>query len=264
MGVLNITPDSFYDGGRLFRDGRPSLSQILRRAERMVADGADVLDVGGESTRPGAQTVTAQQEIDRVVPVVEALASRFDEVVSVDTSSAAVISEAADVGAGLINDVRALRAPEALSAVVRCGLPVCLMHMQGDPGTMQKAPCYDDVVGDVYRFLQDRVDVCVQAGLRRDRVLIDPGFGFGKSLEHNLSLMRNLSRFAESGYPLVVGVSRKSMIGAVTGRVTADRLPGSLALAAMAVERGAAMLRVHDVAETRDVVSMVNAVLRKE
>lgn len=264
MGILNITPDSFYDGGRLFRDGRPYLPEVLRRAERMVAEGADVLDVGGESTRPGAERVTAQQEVDRVVPVVEAVASRFDVVVSVDTSSGAVIAEAAGVGAGLVNDVRALRASEALSAVINCGLPVCLMHMQGEPGTMQRAPRYDDVVGEVYRFLLDRVDTCVQAGLSRDQVLIDPGFGFGKSLRHNLSLIRNLSLFTEAGYPLVVGVSRKSMIGAVTGRDLPDRLSGSLALAAMAVERGAAMLRVHDVAETRDVVAMVNAVLRKE
>ena len=264
MGIVNVTPDSFFDGGYLFRDGRACLSAVLRKAEAMVAQGADILDVGGESTRPGAQPVGLQQEIDRVVPIVEAIASQLGSVVSVDTSKGAVMVEAAKAGADMINDVRALRLPGALHAAQTTGLPVCLMHMQGDPVGMQTDPLYDNVREDVRSFLLARADECAEAGIERSRIMIDPGFGFGKTLSHNLQLMRGLTELANTGYPLVVGVSRKSMIGAVTGKPLAERLPGSLALAAMAVMQGAAVLRVHDVAETRDVVKMIDAVLKEE
>lgn len=262
MGVLNITPDSFFDGGQFYQSGGYDLSSILHRAEALVAGGADILDVGGESTRPGSQPVSLQRELDRVVPVVEAITARLETIVSVDTSKSRVIAEVARVGAGLINDVRALRSPGALAAAAAAGLPVCLMHMHGEPGTMQSAPpSYGNVVQEVLDFLEQRAEECIAAGVSQDQILIDPGFGFGKTLQHNLLLMRDLSAFLTTGYPVLVGVSRKSMIGAVTGRPVAERLPGSLALAAMAVMQGAAVVRVHDVAETSDVVAMVRAVI---
>lgn len=255
MGILNVTPDSFSDGGRF-----KALDAALRHAESMVTAGATLVDVGGESTRPGAPPVSVQEELARVVPVVEAIAARLDVVVSVDTSTPEVIAEAAARGAGLVNDVRALRRPGALEAAVRSGLPVCLMHMRGEPGDMQDNPSYQNVVAEVGRFLLERVETCVGAGIARERILLDPGFGFAKSLDHNLSLFKHLPELVALGYPLLVGVSRKSMIGGVLGKPVGERLYGGLALAALAAAQGARILRVHDVAETVDALRMIAAV----
>ena len=263
MGVMNLTPDSFSDGGRLWREGRPQLDMILRRAERMQADGADILDLGGESTRPGALPVSPQEECDRVLPAVEAIAARLDTVISIDTSTPELIAAAASAGAGLINDVRALQRPGAIEAAASTDLPVCLMHMQGEPGTMQKAPVYRDVGAEVQAFLLDRVEACVSAGIPRERVLLDPGFGFGKTLQHNLDLFRGLAAMVALGYPVLIGVSRKSMIGRLLGRDTRERLAGGLALATLAVQAGVSVVRTHDVRATRDVLAMV-AAIRKE
>jgi dihydropteroate synthase len=255
MGVLNITPDSFSDGGDFF-----SLDRALEHAEQMVSDGAAIIDIGGESTRPGAESVSESTEIDRVVPVIEALASRVDVALSVDTSKAAVMEAAAEAGAGMINDVRALQAPRALEAAARTGLPVCLMHMQGLPRNMQQAPQYEDVVLDVADFLGARIEACVDAGIKRDRLLIDPGFGFGKTLAHNLSLMARLDRLCALGLPVLVGVSRKSMLGAITGRDVHGRLAAGLAAAVIALERGASIIRTHDVLATNDAIRVFKAV----
>lgn len=256
MGILNLTPDSFSDGGRyLVRDA------ALRRAEQMIIAGADIIDIGGESTRPGAQPVSESEEIDRVVPLVEAIASRFDIPVSIDTSKPGVMTAAVAAGAAMINDVRALCEEGAVAAAVAAAVPVCLMHMQGEPRSMQGAPAYGDVVAEVMLFLQQRVDVCTGAGIPRERLLIDPGFGFGKTLAHNLTLLNELSRFNALGLPLVVGISRKSMIGAILGKTVDERLYGSLAAAALALWQGAAVIRVHDVAETVDVVKVCCAVM---
>lgn len=260
MGVLNITPDSFSDGGDLYNAQGPDLDRVRKAAEAMVAEGAAVLDVGGESTRPGAAVVAEQEELDRVIPVIEAIRDVVDVVISIDTSTPAVMAEAARAGAGLINDVRALQRPRALETAAALELPVCLMHMQGDPQTMQRSPRYDDVVVDVGRFLLDRVAACRAVGIPEARLLLDPGFGFGKSLAHNLSLLRRLPELAKIGYPLAVGLSRKSMIGKLTGRKVDERLPGSLALALLAVQGGARLLRVHDVGETTDVLRIFQAV----
>ena len=260
MGILNATPDSFSDGGSYYQGSRLSLDLVLKRAEQMLQQGAAILDVGGESTRPGAEPVTEQEELDRVIPVVEALVDRLDALVSVDTSSARVITEAAAAGAGLINDVRALQREGALSAAAATGLPVCLMHMQGQPTTMQQQPEYADVVQDVAHFLQARVGACLQAGIAGERVLLDPGFGFGKTLAHNLALLQRLPELAALGYPLLVGLSRKSMLGQLLGRAVNERLAGSLALAMAAAGRGAAIIRVHDVAETADVLKVWAAI----
>jgi dihydropteroate synthase len=256
MGVLNVTPDSFSDGGVLYRDGRPDIDLALSRAREMADDGAAVLDIGGESTRPGASPVGLAEEMDRVLPLVEAIAAELDVVVSVDTSSPQLMAEAARAGAGLINDVRALTRQGALEAAAATGLPVCLMHMQGEPGTMQHAPRYDDVVSQVSAFLADRVAACEEAGIDRDRLLLDPGFGFGKTVGHNLQLLRGLPRLAGMGLPLLVGLSRKSLIGKLIGRGVEQRLPASLALAVLAAERGAAIVRTHDVAATADALGM--------
>ena len=256
MGVLNITPDSFSDGGRFIGH-----DAALRHAATLVADGADILDVGGESTRPGAAPVSAQEEMDRVLPVVEHIAAEFDVLISLDTSTPEVMTAGASAGAGLLNDVRALQRPGALAAAASTGLPVCLMHMQGEPGTMQQAPQYDDVVEEVSDFLRARVAACEQAGIPRERLLVDPGFGFGKTLAHNLRLLRELRRLEALGLPLLVGVSRKRMIGEALGRPVDERLPGGLALAVMAVERGAHIIRVHDVRETVDAVRIAWQVL---
>lgn len=257
MGILNITPDSFSDGGQLFTGG-VNLDAVLQRAARMVEEGASFLDVGGESTRPGAAPVSVQQELDRVLPVVEALAGRFDVVVSVDTSTPEVMTAAAGLGAGLINDVRALGRPGALAAAAGTGLPVCLMHMQGQPDTMQRAPQYDDAVAEVQDFLTQRHQACVEAGIGAGNVLIDPGFGFGKTLEHNLALFRALPVFAAQA-PVLVGVSRKTMIGQLCNRDVDQRLAGGLAFAMLALQTGASILRVHDVAETMDIVKVWQA-----
>lgn len=256
MGVLNVTPDSFSDGGRFLHP-----DTALRRAQAMVDDGAAIVDVGGESTRPGAEPVSVDEELERVIPVVEAVSSRLDTVVSVDTSTPEVMRAAVAAGAGMINDVRALRRDGALEAAAETGLPVCLMHMQGEPRTMQRAPRYeDDVVAEVRTFLRGRIQACEQAGIGRDRLLLDPGFGFGKMLAHNLRLLNELGSLDE-GLPLLVGMSRKSMIAGVLERPVDERLAGSLAVAVLAVERGASIIRAHDVRETVDAVRMARAVL---
>lgn len=260
MGILNITPDSFSDGGDLYDGEHLSLDLVLERAEAMLAEGADILDVGGESTRPGAAIVSEQEELDRVIPVVEALVEKLGAVVSVDTSTASVIREASFKGAGLINDVRALSREGALLAAAETGLPVCLMHMQGQPQTMQNSPHYDDVVEEVVTFLRQRVAACETVGISNERILIDPGFGFGKTLAHNLALLARLRELAVLELPVLVGLSRKSLLGQLLNRSVDERLPGSLALALAAVERGAAIIRVHDVAATKDVLSVYNAV----
>jgi len=255
MGVLNVTPDSFSDGGRFTeRDA------ALRQAERMLADGAAIIDVGGESTRPGAAPVSEQQELDRVVPVVQALAGELGTLVSVDTSTAAVIRDAAAAGAGMINDVRALRRPGALEAVAASGLPVCLMHMLGEPGNMQDDPRYQDVTAEVIDFLRQRIAACEQAGIPRDRLLIDPGFGFAKTVAHNLTLMNEMAALQALALPMLIGVSRKSLFGKLLGREVNERLPASLAAAVICIERGAMIVRAHDVKETVDVVRFAHAV----
>ena len=259
MGILNVTPDSFSDGGHfLARD------DALRQAERMVRDGAAILDVGGESTRPGAAEVAVDEELDRVIPIVETLAAAFGVPVSVDTSKPEVMRAAAAAGAGMINDVTALRRPGALEAVAATGLPVCLMHMQGEPRTMQTAPQYGDVVADIIGYLGQRMQACERAGIGRERLLVDPGFGFGKTLAHNLALLRELRAFADLGVPLLVGLSRKSMLGAITGREVGERLAASVAAALIAVERGARIVRVHDVAATVDALAVWQATMDTE
>lgn len=256
MGVLNVTPDSFSDGGRYLQ-----LTDALRRAEAIAAEGAAIIDVGGESTRPGAPPVSVQEELDRVLPVVERLARELPIPISVDTSKPEVMREAARAGAGLINDVRALRLPGALEVAAACGVPVCLMHMRGEPATMQREPDYADVVTEVYGFLAERVRRCADAGISRDRILVDPGFGFGKTLEHNLSLLRHLDRFVGLAAGLLVGISRKSMIGALLDAPIGERLSGSLAAAVIAAWQGAHIIRAHEVQETVRALRVCAAVL---
>lgn len=255
MGVLNVTPDSFSDGGRHFH-----LDDALRTADAMLSAGASILDVGGESTRPGAEPVGAGEELRRVLPVVRALVAR-GALVSLDSSKPEVIRPCLEAGAHLVNDVRALGLPGALEALVASDAAVCLMHMQGEPDSMQRAPRYEDPVAEVGAFLAGRVAVCEAAGIGRERLLIDPGFGFGKSLEHNLALLRGLPRVAAraGGLPLLVGLSRKSMIGALTGRPVGERLAGGLASAIAALEGGARIIRTHDVAETVDALKVWSA-----
>ncbi len=255
MGILNVTQDSFSDGGCYVRR-----DLALRRAEQMVAEGADIIDVGAESTRPGAQPVSEFDEIERAVSVVDAIAERFDVIVSIDTSKPAVMMAAVAAGATMINDVRALREDGALAAAVQTGVRVCLMHMQGEPRVMQAAPMYDDVVEDVLSFLKQRVDVCLEAGIPIERLLIDPGFGFGKTQAHNLTMLNGLNRFNVLDVPLLVGLSRKSFIGAILDNSVHERLPGSLAAATLALWHGAAIIRVHDVAETVDIMKICYAV----
>lgn len=254
MGVLNLTPDSFSELGKPQDHG-----SALDAALRMVGEGADIIDVGGESTRPGASPVSAQEELDRVVPLIERLAASSPVPISIDTSKPEVMRAAVAAGAGLINDVRALRVEGALEAAAALAVPVCLMHMQGEPANMQEAPHYADVAAEVQRFLADRVFTCELAGIPRARLLVDPGFGFGKSLEHNAALMAALPELARDLPPLVVGVSRKSMIGAITGRSISERTTGSVVAAVLAAQRGARILRVHDVAATRDGLAVLAA-----
>jgi len=255
MGILNVTPDSFSDGGDFFVP-----DAALHQAERMIGDGADIIDIGGESTRPGAEDVSDDEELRRVIPLVEAIVNRFAVIVSVDTSKPAVMRAAAAAGAGILNDVRALRAPGALEAAADAALPVCLMHMQGAPRTMQENPRYDDVVADVRLFLEQRLAACEASSIPRHRLLIDPGFGFGKTLTHNLQLLGGLNRLTDLGAPVLVGLSRKSMLGAITGRDVRDRVAASLIAAVLAVQRGATIVRVHDVAETADALGVLRAV----
>ncbi|HEY2622523.1 MAG TPA: dihydropteroate synthase [Dyella sp.] len=255
VGILNVTPDSFSDGGI-----HASVEQAVAHGLRMVEEGADMLDIGGESTRPGADDVSIADELSRVVPVIEQLMARTQVPLSIDTSKPEVMRAAVAAGAGMVNDVYALRREGALDAVAELGVPVCLMHMQGEPRSMQAEPHYDDVVGEVHRFLTDRLFACELAGIDRRKVMVDPGFGFGKTLEHNLALLRALERFANLGSGVYVGLSRKSMIGAMTGKTTtADRAAGSVAAALIAVQRGARIVRVHDVAATVDALAVWHA-----
>lgn len=265
MGVLNVTPDSFSDGGRFVESGagNVNLDRVLQTVESMISDGATVIDVGGESTRPGAEIVGPQQEMDRVLPVVEAIRKRFDVVVSVDTSTPNLMAAAATAGASMINDVRALQREGALVAARDSGLPICLMHMQGEPQTMQQNPQYEDVVTDVIDYLDSRVKACCEAGIERSRLLLDPGFGFGKTLQHNLELLDRLDEFKSLKLPLLVGMSRKSMVGLVLDKPVDERLYGSLAVAVMAVAKGAHIVRCHDVAATADVLKMAAAVISR-
>lgn len=255
MGILNVTPDSFSDGGRF-----NSVDAAVRRAQQMVSDGAAFIDVGGESTRPGASPVTTQQELDRVCPVIESIAREMAVVVSVDTSNPVVMAEVAKLGAGLINDVRALQRDGAPEAAAQTGLPVCLMHIQGEPDSMQDNPRYHNVRREVSTFLTERIRVAERAGVQSDNIILDPGFGFGKSVEHNFQLLATLEQLHLLGHPLLIGASRKSMLGAVTGREINERLPASLAAATISAMKGASILRVHDVRETVDAVKVVTAV----
>jgi len=259
MAVLNITPDSFSDGGRLLADGQVLLPQIVDIAGAMIDAGADILDIGGESTRPGAEAVSAEQEAARVLPVIEALAA-LDVLISLDTSKPEVALRGIELGCHMINDVRGLQNPQMLAAVARSEVGVCLMHMHGDPASMQSNPQYADVVTEIRDFFQRQVHTCREAGIDAQRLMLDPGFGFGKTLEHNLALLRNLQALRVDGLPILVGLSRKSMLGAITGRDVSDRQVASAVGAALAIERGANILRVHDVEATRDAVRIVQAV----
>lgn len=254
MGIVNVTPDSFSDGGRL-DDAQAAIDHGLRLRE----EGADILDVGGESTRPGAPSVPVGEEMRRVLPVIEMLVRRGC-VVSVDTRKPEVMRAALDAGAAMVNDVTALRSPGALDAVASTGAAVCLMHMQGEPESMQQAPRYADVVEDVKRFLLSRVEVCTEAGIGRERLVVDPGFGFGKTLEHNLALLKHLDRLAELGLPVLAGLSRKSLLGRLTGRAVDQREYAGVAAHLAAVVRGARLLRVHNVGAMRDALAIWNAV----
>jgi dihydropteroate synthase len=255
MGVLNVTPDSFSDGGDFF-----STALALERAWRMVEEGAAIIDVGGESTRPGAQPVPLDEELRRVLPVIEALHDSLPVPVSIDTRKPQVMRAAVAAGAGLINDVNALRAEGAVAVASELAVPVCLMHMQGEPESMQAAPRYTDVVDEVIGFLLDRAQACIAAGVAREKILLDPGFGFGKTAEHNLRLLRHLDRLTGQGYPVLVGLSRKSLIGQILDLPVDKRLYASVALAVLAVWQGAAIVRCHDVRETREAIRMCRAV----
>ncbi|WAT00956.1 dihydropteroate synthase [Rouxiella chamberiensis] len=256
MGILNVTPDSFSDGGR-----HNSLELAIAHAKAMVDAGATILDIGGESTRPGAAEVSDDEELSRVVPVVEALARRFDVWLSVDTSKASVIRESAKAGAHLINDIRSLQEPGAMQAAAATGLPVCLMHMQGEPKTMQHAPHYDDVVADVDSYFVRHIAQCRDAGIPKEKLLLDPGFGFGKNLQHNYALLARLAEFHHFGLPLLVGMSRKSMIGQLLHVSPEQRVTGSVACAVIAAMQGAQIVRVHDVKETVQAMRIVEATL---
>ncbi|MEX2124343.1 MAG: dihydropteroate synthase [Woeseia sp.] len=260
MGILNVTPDSFSDGGR-YADP----DAAIRQAERMAREGAAIIDVGGESTRPGAAAAVSEQtEIDRVVPVIEAIAGRLGIAVSVDTSKPAVMRAAVAAGATMLNDVYALRGDGALEEAARLEVAVCLMHMLGEPRTMQENPRYTDVAGEVAAFLSERVLACVDAGIARERIAVDPGFGFGKTDAHNIELLANLSRIRGLGLPLLVGLSRKTTLGKLTGRSVDDRLPAGIAAAVLAVERGAHIVRTHEVGATVDALKVAIAVMRTE
>jgi len=256
MGILNVTPDSFSDGGR-----HNDLVQALTHANAMINAGATIIDIGGESTRPGADEVSVEQELERVIPVVEAISQRFEVWISVDTSKPEVIREAAKAGAHLINDIRSLQEPGALEAAAATGLPVCLMHMQGEPKTMQQSPQYGDFLKDVETFFIEQIARCEAAGIKKTQLLLDPGFGFGKNLSHNCQLLAHLADFHRFGLPLLVGMSRKSMIGQLLNVGPSQRLTGSLACAVIAAMQGAHILRVHDVKETVEAMRVVEATL---
>ena len=255
MGILNFTPDSFSDGGQFF-----SIDKALFQVEKMLKEGATIIDIGGESTRPMAEEVPETEELQRVIPLVEAVQKRFDCWISVDTSKAIVMQEAAKVGMDLINDIRALREPGALEIAGQLNLPTCIMHMQGQPRTMQTNPHYDDVVQDVYQFLEARTQACLEAGIAKENIIWDMGFGlFGKTVQHNYKLLQQLAHFCESGYPILAGLSRKSMIGAVLDKPVTERVVGSVAGALIAAQNGATILRVHDVAATADALKVWQA-----
>ncbi|ANF71190.1 dihydropteroate synthase [[Haemophilus] ducreyi] len=254
MGILNFTPDSFSDSGQFF-----SLDKALKQVEKMLNDGANIIDIGGESTRPNAQIISLAEELDRVIPLVEAARKRFDCLISVDSSKATVFEEAAKAGADILNDIRALTEPQALTTAVKLALPVCLMHMQGNPQTMQQRPKYDDVLAEVSDFLNQRIFECITSGISKHHIILDPGFGFGKTVQHNYILLKHLKAFADSGFPVLAGLSRKSMIGAVTGKSVEQRTAGSITAALLAVQHGARIIRVHDVAETADALKVWQA-----
>ncbi len=254
-GIVNVTPDSFFDGGRF-----DSTARAVEHGCALAAEGAEILDVGGESTRPGARPPALAEELARVIPVVEALAAHTSVPISVDTSRAEVMREAVAAGAVMINDVRALRLRGALETAAALAVPVCLMHMQGIPPTMQDSPAYHDVTAEVSGFLETRAAACQASGVPREHIVLDPGFGFGKTLQHNLALLASLERIAGLGYPVMAGLSRKGMLGAITRRAVADRLAGSLAAALIAAQHGARILRVHDVAATVDAITVARAV----
>ncbi len=256
MGILNVTPDSFSDGGV-----HNSLIEAVKHANLMINAGATIIDIGGESTRPGAAEVSVEEELARVIPVVEAIAQRFEVWISVDTSKAEVIRQSARAGAHIINDIRSLTEPGALQAAAETGLPVCLMHMQGQPKTMQEAPKYEDVFADVERFFNEHIVRCEQAGIAKEKLLLDPGFGFGKNLSHNYQLLARLGEFHHFGLPLLVGMSRKSMVGQLLNVGPSERLNGSLACAVIAAMQGAQIIRVHDVKETVEALRVVEATL---
>tara|TARA_B110000196_G_scaffold310385_1_gene313119 strand:- start:80 stop:868 length:789 start_codon:yes stop_codon:yes gene_type:complete len=257
MGILNVTPDSFSDGGQFFGE-----DVALKQAKQMVVDGATVVDVGGESTRPGATVVSVEREIERVIPVIEAIESEIDVVISIDTSKPEVMRAAIAAGAGLINDVQALRVKGALDAAFELEVPVCLMHAQGTPKTMQERPHYEDVVAEVTSFLLKRVEICEARGIKRNKLIVDPGFGFGKRARHNLRLMKYLERIVHLDLPVLVGISRKSIIGELLKVPMEERLAGSLAMASLAVWKGAKLIRTHDVKETAQAVNLSNYVMQ--
>lgn len=256
MGILNVTPDSFSDGGT-----HNSLNDAVDHAAKLIAEGASIIDIGGESTRPGASDVSIDEELQRVIPVVEAIRQRFDVWISVDTSKAPVITESANVGASIINDIRSLQEPGALEAAAKTGLPVCIMHMQGDPKTMQQSPHYENVMVDVDRFLQENIQRCVDAGIEKNQIILDPGFGFGKNLAHNYQLLAHLSELHHFGLPILAGMSRKSMVGQLLNVPPQERVAGSVACAVIAAMQGAQIIRVHDVKETVDAMKVVQATL---
>ncbi|HEJ9487746.1 dihydropteroate synthase [Proteus sp. GOKU] len=256
MGILNVTPDSFSDGGT-----HNSLNDAVNHAAKLIAEGASIIDIGGESTRPGASDVSIDEELQRVVPVVEAIRQRFDVWISVDTSKAQVITESANAGASIINDIRSLQEPGALEAAAKTGLPVCIMHMQGDPKTMQQSPHYENVLMDVDRFLQENIQRCVDAGIEKNQIILDPGFGFGKNLAHNYQLLAHLSELHHFGLPILAGMSRKSMVGQLLNVPPQERVAGSVACAVIAAMQGAQIIRVHDVKETVDAMKVVQATL---
>ncbi|WEJ87747.1 MAG: dihydropteroate synthase [Klebsiella huaxiensis] len=256
MGILNVTPDSFSDGGT-----HNTLVEAVKHANLMINAGATIIDIGGESTRPGAADVSVEEELARVIPAVEAIAQRFEVWISVDTSKPEVIRESARVGAHIINDIRSLTEPGALEAAAETGLPVCLMHMQGQPKTMQEAPKYADVFADVERFFVEHIVRCEQAGISKEKLLLDPGFGFGKNLSHNYELLARLGEFHHFGLPLLVGMSRKSMVGQLLNVGPTERLNGSLACAVIAAMQGVQIIRVHDVKETVEALRVVEATL---
>jgi len=261
MGVLNVTPDSFSDGGELILDsGKLSIDKAMQRAEAMHQAGASFIDIGGESTRPGAEEINLEEEMERVLPLVEKINNNIDIIISIDTSSPEIMLEGAKAGAGLINDVRALQKSGAVEAVSNINLPVCLMHMKGAPATMQEAPKYKNLINEILQFLEKRISVCTNSGIDRNKIIIDPGFGFGKALEHNLELLGRLSEFKKLKLPILVGLSRKAMLGLITGRSVKERQAAGISAAMIALMQGVNIIRTHDVTETVDAVNVCLAV----